>query len=232
MAMRPFGDYQVDIYLAGMQGVLPKYPADFASLERRAQAAMPADLVNYIQGGCGDEHTQRSNTDAFRHWGLIPRMLVDCSSRDLSIDLLGMKLPSPIFLSPIGVTGLCTQDGHGDLAAARATAATGVPMMVSTLANDPLEQVIAATGDVPALFQFIPRRTSNWPKASFIALRRRDIRGSSSASTAGLRGGARATSTRPISRSCEDISSQTIFPTGAFGRWSAARPWTTCGPWS
>jgi lactate 2-monooxygenase len=56
-------------------------------------------------------------------------------------------------MSPIGVTGLCTQDGHGDLAAARASAQTGVPLTVSTLTNDPLEDVIAATGDTPAYFQ-------------------------------------------------------------------------------
>lgn len=132
---------------------MPKYPVDFAGWEARAEAAMAPALLNYVQGGCGDEHTQRSNAKAFRHWGLIPRMMVDCSSRDLSIDLLGMKLPSPLFMAPVGVTGLCTQDGHGDLAAARAAAATGVPLIVSTLTNDPLEDVAAAFGDTPGLFQ-------------------------------------------------------------------------------
>jgi len=62
-------------------------------------------------------------------------------------------LPSPVFMAPIGVTGLCTPDGHGDLAAARAAAETGVPLVASTLSNDPLEAVAAASGATPALFQ-------------------------------------------------------------------------------
>ncbi|WP_156678128.1 alpha-hydroxy-acid oxidizing protein [Sphingomonas profundi] len=151
--MPHFGDYQFDIYLAGLRGVVPKYPVDFAGLEQRAEAAMSPSLLRYVQGGCGDEHTQRSNAAAFRHWGIVPRMMVDCSSRDLSIDLFGMRLPTPVFMAPIGVTGLCTQDGHGDLAAARAAAETGVPLTVSTLTNDPLEHVAAGMGDTPGFFQ-------------------------------------------------------------------------------
>ena len=156
--MPHFGDYQLEIYFGGLHGVMPKYPVDFAGLEARAEAAMAPALLKYVQGGCGDEHTQRSNADAFRHWGLIPRMMVDCSSRDLSVELFGIRLPSPLFMAPIGVAGLCTQDGHGDLAAARAAAATGVPLTVSTLTNDPLEDVAAAMGDTPGFFQlYTPR---------------------------------------------------------------------------
>lgn len=158
--MPHFGDFQLEIYFKGLQGVLPKYPVDFAGLEQRAQAAMAPSLLKYVQGGCGDEDTQRKNATAFQHWGVIPRMMVDCSSRDLTVDLFGMKLPSPLFMAPIGVTGLCTQDGHGDLAAARAAAETGVPLVVSTLTNDPLEDVAAAMGDTPGLFQlYTPRDT-------------------------------------------------------------------------
>lgn len=158
--MPHFGDFQLEIYFKGLQGVLPKYPVDFAGLEQRAQAAMAPSLLKYVQGGCGDENTQRRNVSAFDHWGVIPRMMVDCSSRDLTVDLFGMKLPSPLFMAPIGVTGLCTQDGHGDLAAARAAAETGVPLVVSTLTNDPLEDVAAAMGDTPGLFQlYTPRDT-------------------------------------------------------------------------
>jgi lactate 2-monooxygenase len=151
--MTQFGDYQNEIYGAGLRGVLPKLPVDAATLEARAEAAMPPHVRDYVQGGCGDEHTQRRNVEAFRHWGMVPRMLVDSSTRDLSIELFGLTLPTPLFMSPIGVTGICTPDGHGDLAAARASAATGVPMMVSTLTNDPLETVAATLGDTPAFFQ-------------------------------------------------------------------------------
>jgi lactate 2-monooxygenase len=151
--MASFGEYQNQIYGAGLQGVLPALPVDTATLEARAVAAMSESLRNYVQGGCGDEHTQELNSSAFRKWGLVPRMMVDTSVRDLSIELLGMNLPTPLFMAPIGVTGLCTTDGHGDLHAARAAAATAVPMIASTLGNDPLEEVAKAMGDTPGLFQ-------------------------------------------------------------------------------
>lgn len=151
--MSHYGDYQNAIYFAGLNGVVPKYPVDFASLKARAEAAMSPSLLNYVQGGCGDEHTQDINASAFHHWGMVPRMLVDTTKRDLSIELFGCKLPSPLFMSPIGVTGLCTQDGHGDIAAARASSETGVPLVVSTLTNDPMEEVINAVDATPAFFQ-------------------------------------------------------------------------------
>jgi lactate 2-monooxygenase len=151
--MPHYGDYQTSIYGAGLSGIVPKVPVDFATLEARGSAALPQSVLTYVQGGCGDEHTQRHNADAFRHWGMVPRMMVDCAKRDLSIELFGMTLPSPIFMSPIGVTGMCTQDAHGDIAAARASAATGVPLVASTLSNDPLEDVAQACGDTPGFFQ-------------------------------------------------------------------------------
>jgi hypothetical protein len=153
-----FGDYQNEIYLAGLQGILPTLPIDARALEAKAVHALPESLVAYVQGGCGDELTQRRNVEAFAHWGVIPRMLVDTASRDLHIELFGMTLPSPIFVSPIGVAGLCAQDGHGDLAAARAAAATGVPLAVSTLMNDPMETAASRMGETPGFFQlYTPR---------------------------------------------------------------------------
>lgn len=156
--MAHFGDYQNAIYFAGLSGVQPNWPVDYATLKARAEAAMPPSVLNYVQGGCGDEWTQDENARAFRHWGMVPRMMVDCTHRDLSTNLFGMSLPSPLFMAPIGVTGICTQDGHGDLAAARAAAATGVPLCASTLSNDTLEDVMAASGTTPAMFQlYTPR---------------------------------------------------------------------------
>jgi lactate 2-monooxygenase len=151
--MPHYGDYQNAIYFAGLSGVVPKVPVDFATLAARATAAMPASVRDYVQGGCGDEFTQDHNAAAFRHWGMVPRMMVDCATRDLSVDLFGLRLPSPIFMAPIGVTGLMTPDGHGDLAAARAAAETRVPLVASTLSNDPLEDVAQAMGDTPGFFQ-------------------------------------------------------------------------------
>jgi lactate 2-monooxygenase len=151
--MKHFGQYQDEIYLAGLRGVVPKLPIDMATLEKRAMDAWPETLVSYVQGGCGDERTQDLNVAAFGKWGLVPRMMVDSSKRDLSIELFGMKLPTPIFMAPIGVIGLCAQDGHGDLATAKAAARTGVPMVASTLMVDPLEAVAAQFGDTPGFFQ-------------------------------------------------------------------------------
>jgi len=148
-----FGDYQLEIYLQGLSGILPKLPMVFAELEARAQAAMPPSVWSYVAGGAGDERTQQVNVTAFERWGLMPRMFVAAKERDLTVDLFGMKLPSPVFMAPIGVMGICAQDGHGDLAAARAAARTGVPMFVSTLTEDPLEDVAAEFGDTPGFFQ-------------------------------------------------------------------------------
>ncbi|WP_316525586.1 alpha-hydroxy-acid oxidizing protein [Kitasatospora brasiliensis] len=148
-----FGDYQNEIYLNGLGGILPTMPMTFAELEARASAALPAPVLSYVAGGAGDESTQRANVTAFGRWGLVPRMMVGASTRDLSVELFGMRLPTPLFMAPIGVIGLCAQDGHGDLATARAAARTGVPMVASTLTVDPLEQVAAEFGDTPGFFQ-------------------------------------------------------------------------------
>ena len=156
--MPHYGDYQNAIYGAGLSGVAPKVPVDYATLVKRAEAAMPPYVLHYVQGGCGDELTQNRNRSAFDHWGMVPRMMVDTAKRDLSIELFGLTLPTPLFMCPIGVTGICTQDGHGDIAAAEAAAMSGVPLCASTLANDSLEDVLKASGDTPGFFQlYTPR---------------------------------------------------------------------------
>ncbi|MFG1796581.1 lactate 2-monooxygenase [Nocardia sp. NPDC049149] len=148
-----FGDYQLEIYLQGLGGVLPDLPMTYTELAAKAQAALPPGIWSYVAGGAGDEHTQRSNVAAFDKLGLVPRMLRASKTRDLSIELFGMRLPSPIFMAPVGVVGLCAQDGHGDIATAKAAARTGVPMVASTLTVDPLEDVAAHFGDTPGMFQ-------------------------------------------------------------------------------
>jgi lactate 2-monooxygenase len=56
-------------------------------------------------------------------------------------------------MCPIGVIGICPADGHGDMATARAAAQTGVPMVASTLSEDPMELVAGELGSTPGLFQ-------------------------------------------------------------------------------
>jgi lactate 2-monooxygenase len=151
--MAHFGDYQNEIYLQGLAGVVPSLPMSFADWEARAEMALPPSVWSYVAGGAGDERTQRANCEVFERWGLIPRMFAGAAHRDLSVELLGLTLPAPAFMAPIGVIGLCAQDGHGDLATARAAARTGVPMVASTLSVDPMEDVAAALGDTPGFFQ-------------------------------------------------------------------------------
>ncbi|MGZ8812606.1 MAG: alpha-hydroxy-acid oxidizing protein [Mycobacterium sp.] len=148
-----YSDYELEIYFQGLSGVLPSLPMSFAELEAKAQAAMPPSMWSYVAGGAGDERTQRVNVTAFDNWGLMPRMFVGAAERDLSVEFLGLSLPSPALMAPVGVIALCAQDGHGDLATARAAARTGVPMIASTMSADPMEAVAAELGDTPGFFQ-------------------------------------------------------------------------------
>lgn len=151
--MPNYGDFQLEIYLGGLNGKRPSLPMTFAELEQRAAQALPPDTLSYVAGGAGNEHTQRLNVSAFDRWGLYPRILRGAQDRDLSVELFGMSLPSPLLLAPIGVIGMCAQDGHGDIATARAAARTGVPMIASTLTADPMEQVAPEFGETPGFFQ-------------------------------------------------------------------------------
>ena len=150
------GDFQLGIYLAGLEGVRPELPMDFGALARRAEEAMSPEIWSYVAGGAGDETTQDANVRAFARYGLMPRMLAGAAQRDLSVELLGQRLQTPLMFAPVGVIGLCADDGHGDLATARAASQVGVPMIASTLSQDPLEDVAAALGDTPGWFQLYP----------------------------------------------------------------------------
>lgn len=154
--MTNYGNWQLDIYFGGLAGQVPDLPMSYAELERRAEEAMTEQLWSYVSGGAGNEHTQRANVAAFERWGLMPRMLRGASMRDVSVEMFGVKHPTPLMLAPVGVIGLCDEDGHGDLATARAAAVTGVPMVASTLMEDPLEDVAAALSDTPGWFQLYP----------------------------------------------------------------------------
>lgn len=152
-----FGDYQAAIYSHSLASAMPTLPTNFTDLEAKAAAVLPPQLWSYVASGAGDEHTQQANITAFERWGLIPRMLVGADKPDLSVEAFGMKLTAPVFLAPVGVIGICAQDGHGDLAVARSATITGVPMMAATFSADPLEDVATQLGDTPGFFQlYVP----------------------------------------------------------------------------
>jgi len=153
MQTRQYGDYQDDIYLDGVQGKLPRYPLEFSSLERAAAEVLPSWVHSFVASGAGDGHTQRANVEAFSRYAIVPRMLVGATERDLSVSLFDMRLPTPLFMAPVGVIGLCSQDFHGDIQTAQASAQTGVPMVASTLTQDRMEDVIPHAGTTPGLFQ-------------------------------------------------------------------------------
>jgi FMN-dependent dehydrogenase len=89
-----YGDYQWDICLSGLQGKLPKYPVDYPSLERAAAEVLPSWVYSYVGYGAGDGHTQQANIEAFSCYGIVPRMLVGATGRDLSVSLFDMQLPN------------------------------------------------------------------------------------------------------------------------------------------
>ncbi|MCQ1955901.1 alpha-hydroxy-acid oxidizing protein [Arthrobacter sp. zg-Y826] len=149
-----YGDYQLGIYMNGARGVLPDLPMSFAGMEELAEGRMDPRILGYVAGGAGNEHTQRVNVAAFERLGIMPRMLVGAAQRSLGIDLLGHRLPSPLFFAPVGVLGAVA--GDGDLATAAASAELGIPMVASTLSSAPLEQVRAAAGETPGFFQLYP----------------------------------------------------------------------------
>lgn len=154
--MANHGDWQLGIYLEGLNGAQPGLPMSFGELSRRAQEAMTREVWSYVTGGAGDEATQDGNVKAFGRWGLVPRMLRGVAQRDLSVQLYDHALPTPLLLAPVGVIGICSPDGHGDLHTARAAATTGVPMIASTLSQDPMEDVARELGDTPGWFQLYP----------------------------------------------------------------------------
>jgi lactate 2-monooxygenase len=148
-----FGDFQLEIYFAALQGTLPRWPIRYETLEAKALQTLSPSLASYVAGGCGNERTQDLNVSAFDHWGIVPRMFRASTKRDLSIEMFGLRLPSPLFMAPVGVIGLCAPDGHGDIETAQAAARTGVPMIASTLSVDRLEDVASHFGDTPGFFQ-------------------------------------------------------------------------------
>jgi isopentenyl diphosphate isomerase/L-lactate dehydrogenase-like FMN-dependent dehydrogenase len=112
---------------------------------------MSREAFAYAAGGAGGESTMRANRAAFERWRNVPRVLRDVSVRDPGVELFGRRLPSPIFLSPIGVLELMHRDA--DIAVARAASRLGVPIVLSNQASVPMEACAAAMGDAPRWFQ-------------------------------------------------------------------------------
>jgi isopentenyl diphosphate isomerase/L-lactate dehydrogenase-like FMN-dependent dehydrogenase len=139
------------IYRDGALGRRPPVPVEPAHLAVAASRRMGRRGWAYVAGSAGQQRTARANETAFERYRLVPRMLRDVAVRDLSVDLLGRRLTSPFLLAPVGVLGVAHRDA--DVAVARGAAAVGVPMVISTQASRPMEEIAAALGATPRWFQ-------------------------------------------------------------------------------
>jgi lactate 2-monooxygenase len=157
----PLESYQDEIYLNGLTGAVPDLPTDLGRLEEAARAVMTPRAFDYVAGAAGSGDTARENLAAFRRWRIVPRMLADVSTPSYATTVLGADLPVPVLLAPVGVLGIAHRDG--ELAVARAAAATGVPMVHSTAATTAMEDVAAANGNGQRWYQLY------WPKDRAVA---------------------------------------------------------------
>jgi len=135
------------IYIAG-EAEWPVGPEDW---EAAAEASLTAGAFGYIAGGAGGEATMRSNLEAFERRRLRPRMLGGNVVRDLSVEVLGTRSPSPFWLGPVGVLSIAHEER--EIGAARGAAAAGVPFVLSSAASSSIEDVAEAMGDAPRWFQ-------------------------------------------------------------------------------
>jgi len=118
--------------------------SDFRELARRR---LPNMLFEYIDGGSYAEETLRRNTGDFEKLSLRQRVMGrDLSTLDLSISTLGQKFSFPVGLAPVGMAGMYAR--RGEVQAARAAAAAGVPFCLSTMGICSVEEV-AQTGTPP-----------------------------------------------------------------------------------
>jgi len=143
----PGSQIQNAIYLGGGAA----WPLTAADWEAKAAEMLEPGPFGYIAGGAGTEATMRANLEAFERRRLRPRMLAGNLVRELSIEVLGLRSPVPFLLAPIGVLSIAHPDA--ERAVARAAAATGVPMILSSAASTSMEDVALELGGAPRWYQ-------------------------------------------------------------------------------
>jgi lactate 2-monooxygenase len=142
---------QAEIFQRGLMGSRISVPASVSLLEHRAKEALKPQAWDYVAGGAGGEETIRANRAAFDRWRLVPRMFCNVSKRDISTEILGTSLPAPLLLGPVGVQGIIHSEA--EVAAARAAASLGIPMVLSSASSRSIEEVGQAIGSGVAWFQ-------------------------------------------------------------------------------
>ena len=123
---------------------------DVFDFEAAARKVVPSAHWGYMASGVDGEDTLKANRDGFTRYQLRPRRFVDVSRIDLSTELLGMKLASPVVLCPVGSQKAFHVEG--EIAAARAAKSKGHLQILSTQSSSSVEDVIKARGG-PIWFQ-------------------------------------------------------------------------------
>jgi 4-hydroxymandelate oxidase len=131
-------------------------PVSVDEYEELARERLPRMAFDYFAGGAGEEWTLRENRAAFHRWVLRPRVLVDVSDRDTATTVLGTPVGVPVLVAPTALQRMA--DREGEVAAARAAAAAGTVMVLSTIASATIEEVAEAAPDAPRWFQLYVHR--------------------------------------------------------------------------
>ncbi|HEX8839569.1 MAG TPA: L-lactate dehydrogenase [Sphingomicrobium sp.] len=118
---------------------MAKRAASVSDYRALARARLPHFLFEYLDGGSYDEVTLKRNVEDLRSVALRQRVLRDVSSLDLSTELFGERWKLPVGLGPVGLAGFYAR--RGEVQAARAAAAAGVPFALSTVGGCSLEEV-------------------------------------------------------------------------------------------
>ncbi len=121
-------------------------PTSIAGLREAAHRYLPRFVVDYLEGGAGQQRTLARNRSALDALALLPRTLRDVSQVDVATRLFGLDMAAPIMVAPTGVAGMMRPGADAMLA--RAAARMGVPFILSAASNMPVEQVAAAGGQV------------------------------------------------------------------------------------
>lgn len=115
-----------------------------------AQRKLPPFLFHYADGGAYAEYTLRHNVEDLASIALRQRVLKNMSELSLETRLFDETLSMPVALAPVGLTGMYAR--RGEVQAARAAAAKGIPFTLSTVSVCPIEEVAPAI-DRPMWFQ-------------------------------------------------------------------------------
>ena len=114
------------------------------------QRRVPRMFYDYCESGSWTEQTFRDNTSDFSKLRLRQRVAMDMANRTPATKMIGQNVSMPVALAPVGLTGM--QCADGEIKAAKAAAAFGVPYTLSTMSICSIEDVAAAT-DAPFWFQ-------------------------------------------------------------------------------